>query len=142
MRFCLLLIAASVIALVACPATQATPIIAAQFKKDFTDKLEDKKFAEEVNKDPNKCFICHQGKKRKNRNVLGKELSKLIKKDQKDPEKISDALKKVMDVHTDPKDEKSQTYLDRLKASKWPAGDLEELKKDPTGDAPKDEAAK
>jgi hypothetical protein len=142
MRFCLLLVAASVIALVACPATQATPTIAAQFKKDFTDKLEDKKFAEELNKAPNKCFVCHQGKSRKNRNSLGHELSKLIKKDQKDPEKISDALKKVMDMHTDPKDEKSQTYLDRLKASKWPAGDLEELKKDPKGEATKDGAAK
>ena len=102
------------------------------FKKDYLDQLEDKKFAEEVNKASNRCFICHQSKDRKKRNVMGKELSKFLdsKKDAKDAEKISASIKKVLEMHVDPKDDKSETYLDRLKASKWPAGDLEELKKE------------
>jgi hypothetical protein len=41
-------------------------------------------------------------------------------------------------MHVDPKDDKSETYMDRLMASKWPGGKLEDLKKDPpkkAGDA-------
>ena len=41
-------------------------------------------------------------------------------------------------MHVDPKDEKSETYLDRLKASKWPGGNLEDLKKDPKGEPGKE----
>ena len=34
-------------------------------------------------------------------------------------------------MHVDPKDDKSETYGDRIKAGKWSAGDLEALKKEP-----------
>jgi hypothetical protein len=140
MRFrILLVIAALLISVIAVrPAAAILPFYNA-FKKDYLDKLEDKKFAEEVNKASNRCFVCHQGKNRKHRNALGLQLSELLdsKKDAKDAEKISASIKKVMEMHTNPKDEKSPTYFDRLKESKWPAGELEELKKDP-----KEEAAK
>jgi hypothetical protein len=133
MRYRYVLIAtAFLIALIAArPAHAILPFYNA-FKKDYLDKLEDKKFAEDVNKASNRCFICHQGKDRKHRNAMGKELSKFLnaKKDAKDAEKISASIKKVLEMHVDPKDDKSDTYLDRLNASKWPAGDLEELKKD------------
>jgi hypothetical protein len=108
-----------------------------QLKADVLDKLEDKKFVEEVTKTNNRCFVCHQGKDRKNRNVMGLEMSKLIKKTEKDKAKISAAIKKVLELHVDPKDEKSETYLDRLKHSKWPAGKLEDLKKEPKKDEKK-----
>jgi hypothetical protein len=137
MRFRILLVMTALLisVMVARPAAAILPFYNA-FKKDYLDKLEDKKFAEEVNKASNRCFVCHQGKNRKNRNAMGLELSKLLnaKKDAKDAEKISASIKKVMEMHTNPKDEKSPTYFDRLKESKWPAGELEELKKDPKDD--------
>ena len=73
------------------------------------------------------------GKKRKNRNAFGQQLAELLdaKKDVKDKEKIVAALKKVVAMHVDPNDEKSETYLDRIKASKWPAGELEDLQREP-----------
>src|SRR5256885_3911239 len=52
----------------------------------------------------------------------------------KDKEKIAAGLKKAFEMHVDPKNDKSETYLDRLKASKWPAGKLEDLKKEPKKD--------
>ena len=140
MRFRLMFIMAALLvsATIARPAFAILPFYNA-FKKDYLDTLEDKKFAEEVGKASNRCFLCHQGKNRKHRNALGLELSKHLnsKKDAKDAEKISAAIKTVMETHTDPKDDKSPTYLDRLKESKWPAGDLEALKKEPAEDAPK-----
>ncbi|MCC7474723.1 MAG: hypothetical protein IT425_04965 [Pirellulales bacterium] len=103
------------------------------FKKDYLEKLDDKEFAAEVGKTSNRCLVCHQGKKsKKNLNALGTEMSKLITKKQKnEPEKIAEALKNVLEMRVDPKDKESETYLDRLKASKWPAGTLEELQKEP-----------
>ena len=140
MRFRILLIMAAMMisVTIARPAAAILPFYNA-FKKDYLDKLEDKKFAEEVNKASNRCFICHQGKNRKHRNAMGLELSKLLnaKKDAKDAEKISASIKKVMETHIDPKDEKSPTYFDRLKEGKWPAGELEELKKEPKEGEPK-----
>jgi len=133
MRYRYVLIAVTfLIAMIATrPAHAILPFYNA-FKKDYLDKLDDKKFAEEVNKASNRCFICHQGKDRKHRNTMGKELSKFLnaKKDAKDAEKISASIKKVLEMHVDPKDDKSETYLDRLKASKWPAGELDALKKE------------
>jgi len=141
MRYRYLLIVASLLIAitVARPASAILPFYNG-LKNDYLDKLDDKKFAEEVNKASNRCFMCHQGKNRKNRNVMGEEVAKLLdkKKDAKDAEKISASIKKVLEMHVDPKDDKSETYLDRLKASKWPAGELDDLKKEP----PKEEAKK
>ena len=105
-----------------------------QYKKEYLDNHPDKEYAALVNKATNRCFVCHQGKKsRKNRNAFGQQLAELLdwKKDAKDKDKIVDALKKVVAMHVDPKDDKSETYLDRIKASKWPAGELADLQREP-----------
>jgi hypothetical protein len=134
MRQCRLLIAAPLLFILA-SSVGARPAYYAIFKKEHLETLSDKKFVESVDKAEGgaKCLICHQGKKSKEaRNSMGKELSKLItKKDQKNTEKVSAAINKVLAMHVDPKDPKSETYMDRLKASKWPAGNLEDLKKEP-----------
>jgi cytochrome c2 len=104
------------------------------FEKEYLDTHADRDFAELVNKGTNKCYVCHQGRKsKKNHNAFGKHLVELLdrKKDMKNIEKISASLKTVLAMHIDPKDATSETYADRLKASKWPGGELEELKKEP-----------
>jgi len=104
------------------------------YKTEYLENHPDKKYVAEVDKGTNKCFVCHQGKKsRKNHNVFGKPLVELLdkKKDIKDKEKIKEALAKVAAMHVDPKDEKSETYLDRIKASKWPGGELKQLMEEP-----------
>ena len=115
-----------------CFASGALPPFYIEFKKDYIDPLKDKKFAEAMDKADVKCLVCHQGKQKKNRNEFGKVVGKfLTKKDAKDKEKIAAGLKKALAMHVDPKDDKSETYMDRLMASKWPGGKLEDLKKDP-----------
>ena len=110
----------------------ALPAFQLEFKKEYVDSLTDKKFAEEISKADVKCLVCHQGKNRKNRNAFGAEVAKLLtKKDIKDHDKIAAGLKKALAMHVDPKNEKSETYMDRLQAGKWPGGQLEDLKKDP-----------
>ena len=88
MRYRYLLVVASLlIALAAArPASAILPFYNV-FKKDYLDKLEDKKFAEEVNKASNRCFMCHQGRRiARIAMLLGKEVAKLLdkKKDAKD----------------------------------------------------------
>ena len=135
MRKVCLLIAVSVLVSFATPAGAIKPFYD-EFKKEVLDNLKDKKAAEAFVKDDVKCFICHQGKSKKNRNMFGKEIAKLLhKKDQKDTKKMDAAFKKVLAMHVDPKNEKSDTFMDRLQAGKWPGGDLAELKKEPAKDA-------
>ena len=131
MRHLRLLLAVFVLIALASPVFAIKPFYD-EFKKDYLDTLKDKKFAESIDKGDSKCLICHQGKSKKNRNVFGKELAKLLtKKDGKDTKKIDAAFTKVLAMHVDPKNEKSETYMDRLNAGKWPGGDLEALKKEP-----------
>ena len=140
MRKLRLLFAVPVLVALTSPAG-AVPKFYQVFKKDYLEKHPDKKFAEEMDKPDVRCLVCHQGKKKKdNRNAFGQQLAKLLdrKKDLKNDEKISASIKKVLAMHVDPKDEKSETYMDRLKASKWPAGELDDLKKEPK-EAPKKE---
>jgi len=102
-----------------------------QFGKLYVGEDKDSPFGKAVGKA--KCYICHQGKKKKHRNRYGAELSKLLdkKKDAKNPEKIVEALKKVGKMHLNAKDSKSPTYGDMIKASKLPGGTIEEAKKEP-----------
>ena len=131
MRYCYLLCAACVAFALASPAS-AVPPFYVEFKKDYLDNLKDKKFAEAMDKPDVKCLVCHQGKQKKNRNEFGKVVGKfLTKKDAKDKEKIAEGLKKALAMHSDPKDDKSPTFLERLESGEWPAGKLEDLKKDP-----------
>jgi hypothetical protein len=114
------------------------------YKAEYLENHKDKKYVEEVDKGTNKCFVCHQGKKsRKHHNAFGLPLVELLdrKKDMKDKEKIKEALKKVVAMHIDPKDEKSETYVERINASKWPGGELKELMQEPKKeDEKKDES--
>jgi len=114
----------------------------AQAIKQFSDqflklykvdkKSEDKSdFAEAVLKA--KCYTCHQGKKKKHHNRYGQELEKLLdkKKDKKNTEKIVEALKKVAEMHINPKDKNSPTYGKLIQAGKLPGGPLADAKKEP-----------
>ena len=133
MRYCRFLLAASVLVAFAAPAL-ADPKFYMVFKKEYLEKHPDKKFAEAMDKPDVRCLVCHQGKKsKKNHNAFGLPLVDLLdrKKDLKDEKKISESIKKVLAMKVNPKDPKSETYLDRLKASKWPGGELEDLKKEP-----------
>lgn len=80
-----------------------------------------------------KCLVCHQGKKKKNRNAYGEQLSELLdkKKDKKDLEKIVAALKKVEAMPSDPKDKDSKTFGEIIAAGNLPGGSLEDLMKEP-----------
>jgi cytochrome c2 len=131
--FCLMSLGVAMAVFLAEPAA-AIPQFYTVYKKEYLDNHADKKYAEAVNKGTAKCLVCHQGKKsRKNHNEFGKHLVDLLdrKKDLKDTKKVSDALKKVLAMHVDPKDDKSETYLDRVKASKWPGGEFKELEQEP-----------
>jgi cytochrome c2 len=140
MRYvCLSMVAAMLIGLTAARPAAAIVQFYNVFKDEYLKNHPDKEYVAALTKGSNKCFVCHQGKKRKNHNAFGEHLKDLLdrKKDKKDVEKIKAALAKVLAMHVDPKDEKSETYLDRVKASKWPGGELEDLKKEP----PKEDAA-
>jgi hypothetical protein len=106
-----------------------------QFQKEFitlyvgTDKESD--FAKLVKQAG--CFACHQGKLRKNQNVYGQELAKLLDKkaDMKNPAKIVESLKKVEEMHSVAGDDKSPTFGALIKEGKLPGGSIEEAKKEP-----------
>jgi len=88
-------------------------------KADSND-AKDKAFAEAVEKA--KCNICHEGKSRKNRNCYGKALGGLLsrKTDTENKAKIQAALKKIAEKRPDPKDPKSPTFGELIKAGKLP----------------------
>ena len=78
-----------------------------------------------------KCTVCHEaGNDKKLRNRYGKELAKVIVpadatefKGERDKAKIDEALKKVADMHVDPKDPNSPTYGDLIKQGKLPGAE-------------------
>jgi hypothetical protein len=133
MRFACLFLAAAALFIfgVAQPAAGVQQFFDA-FVKEYIKGHPNKDFSEMVLKDA-KCHICHQGKMRTNRNVFGKELDKMLDKktDTKDTEKILASFKKALEMHVDPKNDKSETFGDRLKAGKLPGGNLDDLKKEP-----------
>jgi hypothetical protein len=142
MRYCYLLCAACLVSALASPAG-AYPQFQKAFQDAYLKSLKDKKVAEAMEKGDVKCLVCHQGKQtKKNRNDFGKVVGKLLtKKDVKNNDKIVAELKKALATHVDPKNEKSETYLDRLNKGQWPGGKLEDLKKEPKKEAGKDAAA-
>jgi hypothetical protein len=131
-RFCLIL-STLVIALVAYRPAPAVLQFYTVFKTEYLDNHPDEEYVKALSKGTDKCYICHQGKNRKNHNKFGLPLVDMLdrKKDLRDTKKVAAALKKVVEMHVDPKDDKSETYADRIKASKWPGGELAELKKEP-----------
>jgi len=92
----------------------------AKYVKADSNDAKDKAFAAAVDKA--KCAICHEGKIKKNRNDYGKALAELLnrKTDVDNKEKIQAALKKVESKRSDPKNEKSPTFGELIKAGKLP----------------------
>ena len=64
-----------------------------------------------------KCFICHVGKSKKNRNAYGMALSKHLK-NEKDKDKIKEAMKKVESE----KDADGKTFGELIKDHQLPGG--------------------
>ena len=90
-------------------------------KKDSKEK-KDQEFAKLVAE--TKCNVCHLGKSKKDRNPYGVELSKLLDKkaDKDNKEKIKSVLAKVEKLPSNPKDKKSPTFGELIKAGKLPGG--------------------
>ncbi|QDU57695.1 hypothetical protein [Aeoliella mucimassa] len=83
-------------------------------------------------KGSSKCLVCHQGKKKSNRNAYGKLFEgKLSKDDKKDPEKIAKVLEEVGKMKVDSDKEDSLTYDEVIAKKELPGGTLEELKEEP-----------
>lgn len=105
-----------------------------QFQKEFLKKYADgtDEAYTETAKEA-KCFVCHQGKKKKNRNAYGEALHEYLgKKDKKDTEKIQTALETVAAESTNPEDPDAPTYGDLITEGKLPGGTLEDSKAEPT----------
>jgi hypothetical protein len=69
-----------------------------------------------------KCAVCHMPETKKKRNAYGQELGKLLdrKKDAENKQKIREALEKVAAAKCNPKDPKSPTFGDLIRAGKLP----------------------
>jgi hypothetical protein len=135
MRTSALIVMAVVLSCACAKQAMAIAQFQAVFLKEYINDHEDKEFAKFV-KTKARCHVCHQGKvdpKHVHHNAYGKHLVELLdaKTDKKDVEKIKKALAKVAEMHSDPKDDKSPTYGELIKAGKLPGGDLEESKKEP-----------
>jgi hypothetical protein len=124
------------IALVAIAACAAPAAAFPEFQKQFLLKYADGTDAAftDLCKEA-KCFICHQGKKKDNRNPFGQALEAHIgKKDKKDLEKIVAALETVAAESTDPEVESAPTYAELIAEGKLPGGTLEDAKKEPSAE--------
>ena len=114
---------------------QAKAIVAfkKQFEKMYLTEQSSEEFRETVKSNKTGCYVCHQGKKRKNNNRYGQELAELLDKKEhaKDKEAIAAALKKVEPMHSKKGDESSPTYGELIEGNKLPGGPLEEVKKEP-----------
>ena len=133
MRYvCLFLLAAIVWSVTAQPAAAVLQFYKV-WKEEYLDNHPDQEYAALVNKGTNKCYVCHVGKKRNQHNEYGQHLVELLdrKKDLKDKEKIAAAIKQVGELHFDPDDDSSETFNQRIAESKFPGGELEDLKKEP-----------
>lgn len=68
------------------------------------------------------CNVCHVGKKKKERNLYGQALDKLIEKKEKDAVKIEAALDEVARQKSNPDDPNSPTFGELIEQGKLPAG--------------------
>lgn len=121
---------------------EAIPAFQTQFYKKYLTDNENTDYVNQVKKEA-KCWLCHQGKDRKQHNSYGIHLAELLtKKDIKDIKKIQEALDKVAEMHSDPDDEKSKTYGEMIAEGKLPGGSVEDCKKEPEADGEKKEEKK
>jgi uncharacterized coiled-coil DUF342 family protein len=91
-----------VLGLVVASVTASATFARTEYRKQFLESYKEAKIAEAA--EEAKCFVCHYGKTKKNRNDYGKALSKHLKADaykeiRKDKEalakKVAEALEKV-----------------------------------------------
>lgn len=102
------------------------------FLKQYVEKYAETPAGFEDLSKKDKCLICHQGKKKKNRNAYGEALHEFLdKKDKDDTEKILAALETVSSMSSDPDTEGAPTFGELILEGKLPAGTLEELKEEP-----------
>lgn len=118
-----------------------------EFVKLYVGEASDTELAKLVNDkefSKQKCLVCHQGKKKKNRNAYGMAIGKFLdkKKDKKDVEKIIATLKKVSEMPSNPEDENSPTFGELIAAGKLPGGSLDDLMKEPEKEPETEEAGK
>lgn len=99
------------------------------WETEYLTNHPDQEYAKFVKKPANRCFVCHVGKKRTHRNAYGALMEESLdwKKDARDKDKILAAIKKAGEGKFDD----STTFAQRIEASKLPAGELEDLKKEP-----------
>jgi hypothetical protein len=99
----------------------------------YLSEHEDKEFVETVRSPKVRCFVCHQGKSRKNHNPYGIHLVEPLDKRKhiRDPETVKKVLAEVGAMHIDPDDENSPTYDELIQQSILPGGTLEEVMEEP-----------
>ncbi|MEM9658870.1 MAG: hypothetical protein AAF961_10960, partial [Planctomycetota bacterium] len=81
------------------------------FIAEYIDDHDNEEYVELVKRKA-RCWVCHQGKKKVNRNAYGEQLAKLLdqKKDKENEEKIIKAFQLVGKMHSKPKDKRSPTF--------------------------------
>ena len=141
-RLCLIATCAILVVGVWTPMASAVLPFYLQFKAKYIEGDTNKEFAaankgfvEAVNNTKTRCFVCHDPKKdektgkpsRKNRNRYGRQLSELLDKDEdkKNVEKIQKALETVDALKSNPKDPKSLTFGELIRAGKLPGVESE-----------------
>jgi len=74
-----------------------------------------------------KCNVCHKGKNKKDRNVYGEALAKLLdkKEDKANVEKIREALATVAKESSDPAKPDAPTFGALIEDGKLPGGPVE-----------------
>lgn len=125
---CSFLVACVLLTLVSQPALAVLQFYKV-WEEEYLKNHPDQEYAKLVKKPANRCFVCHVGKKRSHRNAYGALMEEGLewKKDAKDKEKILAVIKQAGEGNFDD----STTFAQRIEASQFPAGELEELKKDP-----------
>lgn len=89
----------------------------ASARKQYYDEFKEK-YGKDLGKtvDDAKCFVCHVGKSKKNRNDYGMALGKAVSKNEKDKAKISEALGKIEEE----KSADGKTFGELIKEGKLP----------------------
>jgi len=125
---CFFLVACFLLVLISQPASAVLQFYKV-WETEYLANHPDQEYAALVKKPANRCFVCHVGKKRTHRNAYGALMEEELewKKDAKDKEKILAVIKKAGEGKFDD----STTFAKRIEASRFPAGELEELKKEP-----------
>lgn len=109
MRKMICAVAASLMLLAALSSgVEARPAYKTAFDKLYPDVTKAKKTS---------CAVCHPEKSKKVRNDYGTALGKVVAKNEKDKDKIEDALEKIEKEKSSVKD---KTFGDLLKEGKWP----------------------